>query len=189
MSGFQPDVAIAAMLYLIQKSGGVMDRYQLVKMMYWADKTQLHRWGQTITGGTFSALPWGAVGSETLDLLNAAMGDPKQDHWLGEYAQRFLIVERAPTNTVKGRSSAEMRFLSRVAREILDEVHAEHGHYKPEERFDRMHELATDKAYRTAWERLEKRQSGKRSEPMSLYDVAEDNENLLQHLDIEAEPA
>jgi hypothetical protein len=187
MSGFQPDVALAAMLYLIEKSGGEMDKYQLVKMMYLADKIQLHRWGQTITGGSFAALPWGAVVSEILDLLNAAAEDPKQDQRLGEYARKFLSVERAPTNTVKAISHAEMNFLSRVACEILDEIHAEHGHYDKKERFDKMHELVKDQAYQTAWERLEKRQSGKKSEPMSMYDIAEDNKDLLQHLNTEAE--
>jgi len=181
MSQFNLKIALNATLYLVQKIGPTADKFQIVRLLYLADRARLLRWGQTITGDQFAALPWGPVGSETLDMLDAAMGDPNRDQDLGQYLRQYISVEGKPTNRVTAKKLPDMRCLAIADLEALDEVLAAHGHYSLDERFQRLVEVTHDRAYHAAKER--------NAHWMTYEDLAEGDEDLLDLLKLDAEPA
>jgi len=71
---FEYDSAKAthAMLWLLHKHGGAMDKLKLVKLIFYADREHLAKFGRPIAGGHYVAMIHGPVPSELLDNLNHA---------------------------------------------------------------------------------------------------------------------
>lgn len=74
-ASFQPDKAIAAIGYLIDRTHETL--YPLMKMMYLADRLHLRRYGRFISGDTYTAMSEGPVPSITYDLMKHVRGDRK----------------------------------------------------------------------------------------------------------------
>jgi hypothetical protein len=66
---FDIDKTVAAAAYLIKKSGGKLDGFVLLKMMYDAERIALLNWHRPITGDNFCSMPKGPVLSRTYDLI------------------------------------------------------------------------------------------------------------------------
>ena len=64
------DRASQALLWLIRAHGGAMEKIQAIKMMFFADRLHLARYGRPITGGHYVAMKHGPVASELLDSIN-----------------------------------------------------------------------------------------------------------------------
>jgi len=61
-------------LWFANAHGGSIDLLKLVKLIFYADREHLVRYGRPITGGIYRALPLGPVAVNVLDDLNAACG-------------------------------------------------------------------------------------------------------------------
>lgn len=73
---FNTEKAIEVLLYIAEK---IPDVYAALKVLYFADKEHLSRYGRLICGDRYAALPYGAVPSGTYDLIKDARGDhPRQ---------------------------------------------------------------------------------------------------------------
>lgn len=166
---FDRDSTITSLLYLISKARGKIDYYTLVKLMYFADKKHFHTWAHTITGDIFARMPHGSTGSNTLNLLCAARGDT--DYTKGDisFAQHFFRFE--PNNIVVALEDPDLDNLSEAEIDTLDTVYEQYGHLT----FSKLKKLAHDKAYN-------KRRD---SHFMTYEDLAEDNEVLLDHLELD----
>jgi uncharacterized phage-associated protein len=66
---FDPEKAVAAIVYLASKQVHGLTKYKVCKLLFLADKYHLVRYGRTITGDKFCAMPYGPVPSQILDLL------------------------------------------------------------------------------------------------------------------------
>ena len=66
---FKQDVTIQAILYILQKMGGVCDIHKCHKILYFADNEHLSRWGRSITGDTYIKMDFGPVPTCVYDLL------------------------------------------------------------------------------------------------------------------------
>jgi len=162
---FDIDTTIAALLYLTHKASGKIDLYALVKLMYFADKEHFHNWAHTITGDTFARLPHGSTGSNTLDILSAARGDRKRTKEDIKFAQRFFKIEKK--DAVIALENPNMDVLSKAEVKTLEAIYQQHG----DKSFKELKALAHDKAYKKSLDHF-----------MTYKDLAEDNEELLDHL-------
>jgi len=80
------------------------DKVKLVKLLYLADKCHLIRYGRTISGDDFWAMPLGLVGSVTKDVLDF---DEDEDKYFpnpeSEYAK--MMLQRVETHTFEPKDS------------------------------------------------------------------------------------
>jgi len=97
------------------QSGGEINKLKALKLVYFADRYHLRRFGRPITGDEYLAMPYGPVASSAKDL--AEMGDFLSDEEQA-YGARFL----APVDHHNYRSAADMegRTLSESDRMALD---------------------------------------------------------------------
>lgn len=66
---FDDEKRIQIILYFITKLGKI-SKLHLIKLIFFADKYFLMRFGKSITGDKHCALPQGPICSETLDIIN-----------------------------------------------------------------------------------------------------------------------
>jgi len=72
---YNREKAIQATLWFLNKHSGILDRLQLVKLMFLADREHLVRYGRPVVGGNYCAMKLGPVLSELLDDLNHAKNE------------------------------------------------------------------------------------------------------------------
>jgi hypothetical protein len=90
-----------ALNFFARKSGGEMNKLKALKLVYFADRYHLRRYGRPITGDEYLAMPYGPVASGAKDL--AEMGDFLSDDERA-YGAQFL----APVDRYSYRSTAEV---------------------------------------------------------------------------------
>jgi len=97
---------------LLELAGGRMPYFCLIKMMYFADREALLRWGFPITNDRYFSLQHGPVLSHVKDLID----DPRQgDFW----AAHISATDEYDVKLLKGAGSGE---LSRDEEALIGEV-------------------------------------------------------------------
>jgi hypothetical protein len=86
---FNIEKAKAAAAYLIERSGGSVDMFFLIKMLYYADRTALVEWGNSITGDSFASLRKGPIVSDIYNFLKDPVPRPLQGPEEAEWRQYF----------------------------------------------------------------------------------------------------
>jgi len=117
---FDPKKAVEAILYVAADTGNV---YTILKVLYFADKAHLARYGRFITGDVYVAMRHGPVPSGAYDIIKQARGDG----WAAfpEPVEQAFQVEH---NNVRPLRPANTRLLSASDVECLDETVAHYGH-------------------------------------------------------------
>lgn len=140
-SQFKAEKAIAAIGYLVSETGA--DLYSVMKMLYLADKQHLQRFGRTICGDHYVAMPKGPVPDRAYNLCKFIRGSrdhfdplPTAREWLKLEGNAFQLL-RAPDIDELSRSDIDA--LNHAA-----EIHKA-GNWKGV--FDASH----DDAWRAAW--------------------------------------
>lgn len=149
---FDFQVAKAALLYLASQRLPDFDKNRALKLLFLADREHLVRFGRPITGDDYSALPFGPAPNRLLAFLNSLEkvilegADPDCDE-VAELARCLDVTEIAhPIYTPK--VEADLDFLSKTDRIVLDSVAANQGHSG----FDELVKLTQGmKAYAIAW--------------------------------------
>jgi hypothetical protein len=105
--------AIAATAYLIQREGGSDDMFPLIKKLYYADRSALIEWGNSITGDAFASLKKGPIVSRIYDLLK------------GQGTEENLIlwndaIQRKEPFTICVRKEPDKGILSQREKEMLE---------------------------------------------------------------------
>ncbi len=72
MMGFNHKKAVQALNFFAQKEGGMINKMKAIKLIWLSDRFHLRKFGRTITGDTYFALPFGPVASNTRDILEAS---------------------------------------------------------------------------------------------------------------------
>src|SRR6266478_1829705 len=116
--------ATQALNFFARKAGGRINKMKALKLVYFADRFHLRKYGRPVVGDEYLAMNYGPVASGTKDL--AEMSD-----FLGEeeknYAKRFI----KPTETALGYSSVagiDEKVLSASDREALEFAWKRFGH-------------------------------------------------------------
>lgn len=170
---FQPEKAIAAIGYLIDKTGEGL--YPLMKMMYLADRLHLWRYGRLIAGDTYSAMEKGPVPSGTYDLLKHVRGETKAMPGAELAVQAFAYGDG---HAIKLRQPPDVDELSESDVDCLAEIVS----------LLKTHGSASirDMSHDAAWMETRKGVLGiRRTRPMSLEAIAAQADNgaaLVAHL-------
>jgi len=109
---------VAAVTYLAQACRG-MTKLKLCKMLYFADKEHLVRFGRPITGDQYYKLPHGPIPTRGLDLLKGQ-----------GYAPDVALLEKyvaVKGMTIHPKQAPENRVFSRSDLGVLDSVCSKYG--------------------------------------------------------------
>ncbi len=112
---FDIDKAVAAAAYLIQKKGGQISIFELLKMMYAAEREALTGWHRPITGDNFCSMRKGIVLRRTYNLIKDEVMATNSDmvKWSRHFSPR-------DGNAIRLLSEPDYDFLSQREREALD---------------------------------------------------------------------
>lgn len=162
MKRFSEQKALAAILYLINKTGKI-DLYALLKTLYYADKYHFQQWGRTITEDTYFRRQYGPIPSEIYDMLKSVRGDGVWSHDLSgsfDFSDHITIIPK---------QKPDLGRLSKTDIENLDRSFAERGQNNFAQLCEEAHR---DPAFLRS-------QNAKMAED----DIAEGDPILLEHLE------
>ena len=120
---FKQDVAIQAVLYVLQQMGGKCDIHKCHKILYFADNEHLSRYGRSITGDSYVRMDFGPVPTCVYDLFKAVRGD-------SYFASQVDDIRRDCFHFVNNKdlvavASPDISYLSESDMEILDKYIAQ----------------------------------------------------------------
>src|ERR1017187_2529342 len=150
---FDFEATKAAILYLAAKQLPDFDKYKTCKLLFLADREHLLRFGRTITGDAYDALPYGPTPCETLNLLDgleavAIEGKPPQNDKVDDLVRSLRLTDlRYPQ--YEPQAAADMESLSESDTLVLDQIAAEYGSKGFAELKALTHGMA---AYTRAWQ-------------------------------------
>jgi uncharacterized phage-associated protein len=130
---YDAEKAKQAALWLLYKNNGIMDKLQLVKLFFFADREHLAKYGRPIIGGTYYTMRKGPVCSELLDALNECLDDS-------------LTVE--PTHKLVAKVKSSTDWLSESDLEVLEDVYKNYGYTDPFRLSEITHNL---EVYKKHW--------------------------------------
>jgi Protein of unknown function (DUF4065) len=111
---FNIDKAIAAAAYVIECQGGTEDMFTLVKKLYYADRSALIRWGNSITGDALASLPKGPIVSGIYNLMKGIGTEADLIRWND-------VIQRQEPFTIVLRKHPDKGVLSQREKEVLEE--------------------------------------------------------------------
>src|SRR5438876_7384874 len=87
---FDIDKAVAAAAYLTRRKGQQISIFELLKMMYAAEREALTSWHRPITGDNFCSMRKGIVLTRTYDLIKGEVMGTNSDmvKWLRHFSPR-----------------------------------------------------------------------------------------------------
>ena len=176
---FSPRKSIEAILYV----AGRLDKptiHEVLKLIYFADKLHLERYGFLASGDEYVAMRFGPVASSTYDLIKAARGDKA-----GWYNQKFAEMAQSAIEiagdhrTVLVNRDADCAALSETQIECLNDAIAEYGGMD----FDARTKLSHDSAWQQAWKLAEDDEVGQSPIPLSqIASTLKNADEVLAHL-------
>src|SRR3989304_4693392 len=114
---YDPARARNAVAYILFKHSGQLDILKLVKLLFFADRLHLVKYGRPIVGGQYVAMPYGPVSSELYDELNEGTSAFRR---IGK--NKVVLTGRVEESEL---SESDIEVLSDIDREygILDSFH------------------------------------------------------------------
>ena len=164
--------ATQAINYLAKKEGGEIDKLKLIKLIYFADRYHLRRYGRPMVNDAYFAMPLGPVGSSVKDIaeFSTFLADEERG-----YAQRYIARGSADQlNVVKSIADVQEEVFSQSEVEALNFAYSEFGGYKASRLVDIAHRYPEWDKFRSALETQETTR-----EPMSYLDFFKNPQNGL----------
>lgn len=115
--------ATQAINYLTKKEGGQIDKLKLIKLVYFADRYHLRRYGRPVVNDAYFAMPLGPVGSSVKDIAEFSSFLDESER---EYANNF-IGRGGGDNTVVSIANVDSEVFSKSEIEALDFAYNEFG--------------------------------------------------------------
>jgi uncharacterized phage-associated protein len=170
---FDQDAALAAILYVVKRVHGIT-KHKLSKILYFADRAHLERYGRPITGDQYVAMDNGPVPSRIYDMVNqvdprkgnaSLFADPVQD----ALSLRWYDNNRPVLTALK---EPDLDALSESDLDCLNQAIKDYGHVT------RLKDLS-DLSHDSAWTATERNQ---RMRIEAIISTFSDPELLLEHL-------
>ena len=115
------------------------DFHKIFKIIYFADREHLSKYGRPITGDTYIAMKDGPVPSKIDDIFKAVRGDSFFASDATEYAKLFSVHDWW---FIKPNKAADLDYLSQSDIEELDDSLAKYGSLSWDEVRERSHDFA-----------------------------------------------
>jgi uncharacterized phage-associated protein len=163
---FDPEKALNLVLY-VARAVPQATFHTISKVIYFADKLHLQRYGRLICGDSYVAMKHGPVPSEIYDMMKDVRGDGFSEHW-PIAREAFQVKEKA---TVVPSREPDLTVFSDSDRECLEESIKTYGHLN----FARLTELSHD----AAWEATDDNDMIDIEQIIATFP---DSSALLQHL-------
>lgn len=160
--------ATQAINYLTKKEGGQIDKLKLIKLIYFADRYHLRRYGRPMLNDAYFAMPLGPVGSSVKDI--AEFSDFLAEEERG-YASKYF-ARGGQDNTVVSVSEVDIDVFSKSEVEALDFAYNEFGKYSASTLVNVTHRYPEWDKFKSA---LESKETTR--EPMSYSDFFKDPSN------------
>lgn len=100
---FKYETATQALNYLAGKSGGTLNKLKALKLIFFADRYHLRKYGRPVTGDEYLAMPYGPVASSVKDIAEmSSFLDPKVSSYAKQYVSpinKFTFRSMAPVDT------------------------------------------------------------------------------------------
>lgn len=145
---FNIDKGIDAILYIIQ-NGAKPTLHHISKVMYFADKEHLQKYGRLIFGDHYVAMKHGPVPSEIYDILKVTRGDKLLSSTPNELVDKtkssFSVQEKYKVNQLR---EANLDVFSESDLECLDHSIKKYGNLS----FDELTDLSHDEAWEATTE-------------------------------------
>ena len=138
---FDPDKAIQAILFVARSITGATF-HQISKIIYFADKDHLQKYGRLICGDSYVAMKHGPVPSGIYDIMKPVRGDGSSD--CIEQAEKSFAVQGP--YTVIPKTDVNMDAFSQSDIECLTAAIKQYGHLS----FSQLTDLSHDKAWEGA---------------------------------------
>lgn len=151
---YDQDKAIAAILYIchkLKKQSIDTDLHKVFKILYFAERKLLAKYGMPITGDFFSAMPDGPVPSKIYDLLKMVRNKSPilEMNQVREYFRienwKYIVPLRSP----------DMDELSEADLKVINESIEENKHHSFEELKEKSHGDAYHKAPKTGLKKID----------------------------------
>lgn len=140
------NIILESFYYLAKKLESPIDKLAAVKLLFFADRYHLRKYGRLISDDTYYALPHGPVASNSLDIINLVLTDNNngtEKNYIKKYdGTAFSAVD----------NDYELEYLSDSDVEALDFVIAEFGDMKTWDLRDLTHEYPEWKRYKQTLE-------------------------------------
>ena len=120
---FKQDVAIQAILYVLQKMGGTCDIHRCHKILYFADNEHLSKYGRSITGDAYVRMDFGPVPTCIYDLFKAVRGDSYFASQVDDVREGYFHFLNKKDITAT--AQPDMSYLSESDVEMLDKYIAQ----------------------------------------------------------------
>lgn len=165
---YDVDKVREALVYLASRSAG-LDKYKACKLLFLADKYHLVRYGRTITGDTYYAMPHGPAPTTILNLLTLIIDNSAS---IPEFADVLTVNRSFRYPRLEADALPQWDNLSKSDREALDETLRHFDKVSPWTLKLLTHDMA---AYKNAWDK----RKNKKSVPMAFEDFFEDDPDAL----------
>jgi uncharacterized phage-associated protein len=109
---YDPERAYQAVLWFLHRHGGALPIMKLMKLLFFADRLHLWRYGRPLTGGRYAAMPHGPVASDLYEEVKLSTpGRPFQRQG----------------NSIRALAPVDEEYLSESDVEVLTEIDHEYG--------------------------------------------------------------
>ncbi len=135
---FNLEKSLQAVLYVANRLRR-KDFHKIFKVIYFADREHLSKYGRPITGDTYIAMKDGPVPSKIDDIFKAVRGDSFFAPDAVEYAELFGVHD---WYFIAPKTDANLDYLSQSDIEELDDSLSEYGHLSWDEVRERSHDYA-----------------------------------------------
>lgn len=129
---YSPEKVVQAIAFFAGKDVPYLSKLKVHKLLYFADKTHLLRYGRPIIGDEYYCLPFGPLPSNADNLLDEAEMAPDTGLSADPLFSDYLEVDRRPKYPeYRAKRSCDLDVFSASEVEVLDEVVVRYGRYHP----------------------------------------------------------
>lgn len=136
-------IIINSLLYILNKiETKTTDTHQLFKILYFAERKHLSKFGKPITDDSYVAMKFGPVPSNGFNIINSCKGEEFLDESIKE-AAKLIKTEGYKVTAIQ---EADLEWLSISEKNCLDESFVENIGLNFTQLTDKSHDLAWDNA-------------------------------------------
>lgn len=123
--GFNYKKSVQALNYLAQNFGGSLNKMKALKLIWLADRLHVRRYGRSITGDVYFAMPFGPVPSTTRDLVESYQSLNELE---SEYREQFISTSNTDKYNFSSIGVLNLKVFSKTDICIIDEITEKFGH-------------------------------------------------------------
>lgn len=118
--------SVQAINYFARKKGGEINKMKAIKLIYFADRYHIRKYGRSVIGDNYWAMTYGPVASSTLDTANLSKNNLKRDY--SQYVKNFLAHRNGiKIENIVSKKNVDLGIFSQTDIEALETVYKEFG--------------------------------------------------------------